>query len=168
MEGVHIRAASLADIGIIAGIARAAWPVAYAAILSETQLTYMLELMYSESALREQVLVKNHRFIIAEAKGLPIGFAGFEHGIRGKACTRLHKLYILPGSIGTGMGRMLLDAVESAALRAGDACIELNVNRFNPTKDWYLRRGFVIDRDEVIDIGHGYVMDDHLMFKHIG
>lgn len=168
MEGVRIRAASLADIGIITGIAQAAWPVAYATILSDSQLAYMLERMYSEAALREQLLVKNHRFIIAEAEGIAIGFAGFEHGIKGKACTRLHKLYILPASKGTGVGRMLLDAIESAALKSGDAYIELNVNRFNPTKDWYLRRGFAIDRDEVIDIGHGYVMDDHVMVKHIG
>lgn len=74
------RHASIADIRIIRAIAHTAWPVAYGSILSPAQLAYMLELMYSEAALREQMTVKGHRFIIAEDKGQPVGFAGFEHG----------------------------------------------------------------------------------------
>ncbi|HRD51229.1 MAG TPA: GNAT family N-acetyltransferase [Flavobacteriales bacterium] len=160
-----IRAATVADIPAIRAIAHTAWPVAYGSILSSAQLAYMLELMYSAAALREQMTVKGHRFIIAEDNGLPIGFAGFEHGHKGLPRTRLHKLYVLPETKGTGVGALLLSAVESAAHDAGDNLVELNVNRFNPSKDWYQRKGFVIERDEVIDIGHGYVMDDHVMAK---
>ncbi|MFZ1693313.1 MAG: GNAT family N-acetyltransferase [Flavobacteriales bacterium] len=160
-----LRHANLADIHVLRRIANAAWPVAYSAILSQEQLAYMLELMYSEAALHEQITVKGHRFIIAEDNGVPIGFAGFEHGYKGLPRTRLHKLYVLPETKGTGVGALLLSAVESAARDAGDHHVELNVNRFNPSKDWYLRKGFVIERDKVIDIGHGYVMDDHVMVK---
>lgn len=144
-------------------IALAAWPAAYGEILSPAQLAYMLELMYSGPALVEQMTMKSHRFLLAEENGRATGFAGFEHGYGGRRSTRLHKLYVLPGSKGTGMGKALLHAVEAAARAAGDTLIELNVNRFNPAKDWYAKRGFRIERDEVIDIGHGYVMDDHVM-----
>lgn len=161
------RHASIADIRIIRAIAHTAWPVAYGSILSPAQLAYMLELMYSEAALREQMTVKGHRFIIAEDKGQPVGFAGFEHGYMGQHRTRLHKLYVLPGTKGTGVGAQLLSAVERAARDARDGQVELNVNRFNPSKDWYLRRGFVIERDEVLGIGQGYVMDDHVMVKEL-
>ena len=41
--------------------------------------------------------------------------------------------------------------------------MELNVNRFNPAKRFYERHGFQVVRDEVIAIGNGYVMDDHVM-----
>ena len=74
---------------------------------------------------------------------------------------------MLPGTKGTGVGAQLLSAVERAARDAGDGQVELNVNRFNPSKDWYLRRGFVIERDEVLGIGQGYVMDDHVMVKEL-
>lgn len=160
-----LRAATVADIPVIRAIAHAAWPVAYASILSKAQLTYMLELMYSEAALREQMETKGHLFLIADQAGRALGFAGFEHGFKGRPSTRLHKLYILPQTKGTGLGALLLAAVEAAACAAGDEAVELNVNRFNPTKDWYLRKGFVIERDEVIDIGQGFVMDDHVMVK---
>jgi GNAT superfamily N-acetyltransferase len=165
MSGARIRAASLADTAAIERIARAAWPVAYASILSPEQLAYMLELMYSEGALRSQIAEKGHRFLLLDdAHGEPLGFAGFAHGHRPR-CTRLHKLYVLPKAKGSGHGAALLQAVELAAHDAHDTLLELNVNRFNPTKDWYLRRGFIIVRDEVIDIGHGFVMDDHVMEK---
>lgn len=160
-----VRHASVTEIPVIRSIANAAWPVAYSAILSSEQLAYMLELMYSEAALREQIEVKGHRFILCDRDAAAIGFASFEHGYRQTKRTRLHKLYVLPEAKGTGAGAMLLRAVESAAHSAGDDRVELNVNRFNPSKDWYLRRGFVIERDEVLDIGHGYVMDDHVMVK---
>lgn len=162
-----LRAATITDIPVIRYIAHAAWPMAYATILSKDQLEYMLELMYSEAALREQMEAKGHRFIVAEHDGRALGFAGFEHGFKGQPSTRLHKLYVLPEVKGSGMGAALLHAVESAARDAGDARLELNVNRFNPTRDWYLRRGFVIEHDEVIDIGHGFVMDDHVMVRAI-
>jgi ribosomal protein S18 acetylase RimI-like enzyme len=160
---VSIREAHTADIPAIRAIAHAAWPVAYAGILPPAQLAYMLDLMYSEAALREQMTERGHRFLLADRDGHPAGFAGFEHRYKDVPGTRLHKLYVLPEVKGTGMGRALLRAVELTARKAEDEWIELNVNRFNPAKAWYERQGFRVLRDEVIDIGNGYVMDDHVM-----
>jgi len=158
-----IRAAQAADVPAIRAIALAAWPTAYRTILSPGQLAYMLELMYSEAALIEQLTQKGHRFLLAEDGGTAIGFAAYGTGYRGARRTRLHKLYVLPNVKGSGTGAALLRTVTDTARAIGDTQVELNVNRNNPTKEWYLRRGFVIERDEVIDIGHGYVMDDHVM-----
>jgi len=41
--------------------------------------------------------------------------------------------------------------------------VELNVNRFNNARWFYEKIGFRVVRDEVIDIGQGFVMDDHVM-----
>lgn len=162
----RVRSASSADIPTIRAIALATWPVAYRTILSQEQLEYMLDLMYSEHALQDQMTAKRHRFLLACVHDAVIGFAGYEHGFRAGR-SRLHKLYVLPGSQRSGAGNELLRAVETAAQRAGDTLLELNVNRFNPAREWYTKRGFIIDRDEVIDIGHGYVMDDHVMVKRL-
>ena len=157
-----IREASASDIPAIRSIAHATWPVAYAAIITPAQIAYMLDRMYSEAALVEQLTVKGHRFLLAEQDGTSIGFAGFEHHLK-PARSRLHKLYVLPAVKGRGVGHALLEAVLREATKAGDTAMELNVNKHNPAQDFYTRHGFTIERDEVIDIGHGFVMDDHVM-----
>ena len=39
----------------------------------------------------------------------------------------------------------------------------LNVNKYNKAKIFYEKLGFVISKEEVIDIGNDYVMDDYVM-----
>jgi GNAT superfamily N-acetyltransferase len=163
---VTIRPATVADLPAIRSIAHTAWPVAYASILSPAQLAYMLERMYSEAALHEQIATLGHRFLLAERNGEAIGFAGYAHE-HTPGRTRLHKLYVLPQMKGGGVGHALLEAVLNASQAAGDQAVELNVNKYNPAKDFYRRHGFTIERDEVIDIGAGYVMDDHVMVKEL-
>lgn len=157
-----IRMCDPSDIDSIKHIAYATWPVAYADILSSEQLAYMLELMYSKDALDLQ-FEQGHHFFMIERNGQPLGFAGIQHDHRASKKTRLHKLYVLPGTQGSGAGKQLLGAVVSAARAANDTAIELNVNKFNPAKDFYLSAGFQIVRDEVLHIGKGYVMDDHVL-----
>lgn len=160
-----IRSATAADLPAVRSIAHATWPVAYASILSPAQLTYMLERMYSEAALNEQFRC-GHRFLLAERYGTPIGFGGYAHG-HTPGRTRLHKLYVLPEAQGSGTGHALLMEVIRLARVVGDTMVELNVNRHNPALLWYQAHGFTIARDEVIDIGQGFVMDDHVLERHV-
>ena len=163
---IRLRDANVEDVPLIRAIPLGTWPDAYRTILSPAQLAYTLDLMYSEAALNEQ-LNKGHRFLIADHDDVPTGFAGYEHHHRGSHNSRLHKLYVLPKKQGTGSGKTLLKAVEEVSRRAGDAALELNVNRFNRSKDFYLRNDFRIVREEVIDIGEGYMMDDCVMEKQL-
>ncbi len=160
-----IRTATRADIPLIQDIAQATWPVCYAGILAPEQITYMLDLMYGTLALEAQFGPKGHRYLMAEQDERPIGFAGFEHGYLGGQHTRLHKLYVLPEVKGRGVGHALLEAALSEAGKQGAVAMELNVNKRNPARHFYERHGFVVERDEVLDIGSGYVMDDHVMVR---
>ncbi len=162
---MRVREASATDIPIIQAIAHATWPVSYAAMISPAQIAYMLDLMYSTVALEEQLGPKGHRFLLAEQDGQAIGFAGFEHAYQGAPRTRLHKLYVLPAVKGSGVGHALLEAVLNEARAAGDTAVELNVNKYNAAREFYLRHGFTIERDEVLDIGRGFVMDDHVLVR---
>lgn len=164
---MNLREATAADIPAIQDIARAAWPVAYTGIISAAQITYMLDLMYGTPALEAQFGPERHRFLLAEADGKAIGFAGFEHHHLPHRA-RLHKLYVLPTALRTGAGHALLEAVLHEARKQGDTAIELNVNKQNKAKDFYMRHGFTVERDEVLDIGQGFVMDDHVMVKQLG
>ena len=111
-----MRKCTLADAAKIRQIAMRTWPVAYADILSPDQLTYMLELMYSEQALRDQ-FANRHQFLLLENDAQAIGFAGFEHHHRQLSTTRLHKLYVLPASQSMGAGKALLQLYGSECSR---------------------------------------------------
>jgi hypothetical protein len=45
----------------------------------------------------------------------------------------------------------------------GLTSIYLNVNKHNSAVEFYLKKGFIKDREMVLDIGNGYVMDDYVM-----
>jgi len=53
--------------------------------------------------------------------------------------------------------------VRTAAKEEKMRAVVLNVNRFNPAVSFYEKYGFKIIKEEVIDIGNGYVMDDYVM-----
>ena len=43
--------------------------------------------------------------------------------------------------------------------------LTLNVNRFNKAIDFYLKNGFKIIKEENIEIGNGFLMEDYVMEK---
>lgn len=159
-----VRPATVADIPVIRSIAHATWPVAYVpCILDVPQLDYMLDLLYSERALTEAMTLKDQRFMLLNDGARDIAFAGYTLHYNGSRVTHLNKLYVLPDEQGTGAGKELVELVLDKARSAGDEAVELNVNKRNVAIKFYQRMGFRIDREEVIDIGQGYVMDDYVM-----
>ena len=59
-----IREASKNDIASIRDIATITWPNAYGTYISMAQLNYMLDMMYSDDSLLDQ-MNKGHQFFIA-------------------------------------------------------------------------------------------------------
>ena len=101
----------------IESIARRTWPSAYSEILLSGQIEYMLGMMYSHDALREQMSSKQHRFLItesvAEARGASVGFTSFQLDFPQPGITKIHKLYVLPEAQHLGVGKRLLDRGDS-------------------------------------------------------
>jgi diamine N-acetyltransferase len=160
---MKIKKAGKEDIGIIQMLAEIIWPEAYKKIISAAQLRYMLDLIYSETALTAQI-EKGHQFILAIENNSPIGFASFSQKIDLETTTfRLHKIYVLPNVSTKGIGSFLLSYVCNESKKQGATLLELNVNKYNTSMQFYLKKGFTVLRDEVIDIGGGYVMDDYVM-----
>lgn len=151
----------------IRAIAKEVWPVAYGAILSEAQLDYMMEMMYSVPSLQEQVTEKKHRFILAKEGETVLGFASFEFNYGKKPKTKIHKIYILTTEQGKGIGKQLIDFITNEAKKRHQKGLLLNVNKNNKAIRFYESIGFTISFEEVISIGHGYVMDDYVMEKSI-
>jgi diamine N-acetyltransferase len=160
---MEIKKAFLQDIATIQQLAETIWPEAYGKIISATQLRYMLNLIYSETALAAQI-EKGHQFILAIENNEAIGFASFSQKNDIEYTTfRLHKIYVLPNVPIKGIGSFLLSYVCKKSIKQGATLLELNVNKYNPAIQFYLKKGFTVLGDEVIDIGEGYVMDDYVM-----
>jgi GNAT superfamily N-acetyltransferase len=155
--------ATLGDIPGIRRVAELSWPVAYAAVISEEQIRYMLDRMYSEEALLQQMTEQQHQFLVLKAAGVLLGFCSIGLTAENKVY-KLHKLYLLSELKGMGFGAQLLKAAEMAARVLGAFKLILNVNRANPTYQFYLKQGYRVQ--QTIDIPYGpYVLNDYIMEK---
>jgi len=163
---MEIRKASLSDYNTIYTIALPAWDATYKNILTPEQMEYMLNLMYSNEAITDQIAVKGHTFLLAEDEGEYLGFASYEVNYLSET-TKIHKLYVLPQAHKKGIGKALVTVIQNAAKNNYNDKIVLNVNKHNPAVNFYLKSGFENRGDDVIDIGNGYVMDDYLMMKQL-
>ena len=154
--------ATTADIPLIREITFRVWPETYIPILGQQQLEYMLGLFYTPAELTKQMEVSGHNFILCFNYEIPVGFASYseiEPGIY-----KLHKLYVLPETQGKGAGQHMVQHILKAIKSAGSSLLRLNVNRYNiKAIAFYNKYGFRHYRDEDIDIGHGYFMNDYVL-----
>lgn len=157
---LHIRAADVNDIATIREIANITWPVAYGSYISKAQLDYMLNMMYSDNSLLEQ-MNKGHQFYIAEQHNNPIGFASVSKEEE-KSC-KLNKLYVLPTAQKTGAGKALLQKSIDYAISHAANCLYLQVNKQNNAQHFYSKHGFTVREASILEIGGGYIMDDYIM-----
>lgn len=162
-----IRFASIEDISDIQEIAKITWPGTYIGIISSEQIDYMLNWMYSAEKIRSAIEDPKQAFLMIELDDKMVGFAGIEHHYSEKPITRIHKLYVLPETQGTGAGKALFEAVVTQALLNDSEILHLNVNKANKAVSFYEYLGFSIYDTEILDIGNGYVMDDYIMTRKI-
>lgn len=159
------RPAVVSDIPLLCTLADQVWPLTYEKILSRPQIIYMMRLIYSEASLRRQ-METGHEFIILYNAGIPVGFASYSELEPG--LFKLQKLYVLPNQQGRGTGRFLINEVISLVKSRGAVALRLNVNRHNKARSFYEKIGFTVIKEEKIDIGNGFVMDDFVMEKSLG
>jgi len=165
-SALSIRFADIGDLNTIGFLAQQIWPPTYREILVQEQLEYMMELFYSPSSLKKQLIEEKHVFILVENGDEPIGFASYSP-IRTTGVYKLHKLYVLPNQQGKGLGKAIVDFIVEDIQPKSAHALQLNVNRYNKAKNFYERLGFEIIREEDIDIGNGYYMNDYIMEKKI-
>ena len=143
-----ITLATANDLKTIRDIAYKTWPVAYGEILSKEQLDYMLDKFYSDANLYDSLINKRQPFLLAYEDLVCLGFASYEHHYLDKNVTRLHKLYMLPESQGKGIGKLLVDKIESLAQENHSETISLNVNKYNKAFSFYKKMGFEVVAEE--------------------
>ncbi|TDB68217.1 GNAT family N-acetyltransferase [Arundinibacter roseus] len=164
---ISIRPATPADYPIIRDIAYRTWPATFGSILSEKQLYFMLEMMYSLGSIKEQVDTKNNIFLVAQNDSELLGFISYELFYKNLPQTKIHKIYILPDIQGQGIGQKLIASITEISIQNNCNSLILNVNRQNKAIDFYKKNGFtVVDRED-IPIGEGFFMNDYILQKMI-
>ena len=155
-----IRKATINDIEAIQSISKITWLKTYT-FLPQGQMEYMLDWMYSSSSLQEQ-MQNGHQFYVAEVDKMIVGFASISKE-KNETIFKLNKLYVLPTTQKTGAGKALLQGVIAYAKENGGKEIQLQVNRNNNAKDFYLKQGFEILYEADFEIGNGFFMNDYVM-----
>jgi diamine N-acetyltransferase len=154
--------AGTSDIPLIRQLAEKTWWPTYSAILSSEQLSYMLNAIYSEQALTKVMNDQSQIFMLLRDGGGAVGFAAYGPKEHEPQTVKLHKLYVIPGMHGKGYGKFLIDEVRQRAIKAGMKHLDLNVNRFNPAKNFYEKLGFTVIKEEDVPVGP-YWMNDYVM-----
>lgn len=162
---LEIRKLNIADIPLLRELVFKVWPQTYASILSQDQIDYMLDLMYSEKALENQ-LQEGIQFVFVYDEQDPVGYASFQQ--TSPTIFKLHKIYILPSQQGKGTGKFLLQYIIDTIKRNGATVLQLQVNRNNKARLFYEKLGFMVTGAFDFDIGKGYLMQDYVMSLDLG
>lgn len=171
MSEIIITPATLEDRAFIRSVSERTWPSTYGHIISQEQIDFMLDWMYSDESLAAQ-FEKGHQFYIASLNGDPIGFCSVSaetNEVKNEVINevakqhKLNKLYVLPSAHGTGSGKALLHKAIEVAKAAGSTSLFLQVNKHNNAYTFYLKNGFIKESEFKFDIGNGFYMDDFVM-----
>lgn len=164
MNELIIRPATLSDRALIRSISERTWPSTYGHIISQEQIDFMLEWMYSDASLEKQMNTVCE-FYIANLNGDDVGFCSVspEAEDANEVAHKLNKLYVLPSAQGTGAGKALLNKSIEVAKASGSSSLFLQVNKQNDAYTFYLKHGFVKEQEFKFDIGNGFFMDDYVM-----
>lgn len=159
---LSIREISSSELHIVSSLSYKIWPISYKEIITQEQIQFMLNWMYSEKSLQENIN-DGHRFLLAELEGMPVGFVGFQADYPEKNKAKIHKLYVLTDIHNQGIGKKLSERVIVELKKLACNSIELQVNKKNPAVAFYTKMGFTTREEKVFDIGNGFVMDDYVM-----
>ena len=151
------------DIDAVGTLARTVWQATYPPLISQAQIDAMLADRYAPVRMREQLNDPRHAWWGARQGAL---LAGFAHAQLDASGCKIDKLYVHPDRQRRGVGAALLREIETWARAQQARRLWLQVNRGNTQAiRAYEKYGFHIVESRVFDIGHGFVMDDHVMEK---
>ena len=148
------------EIDELSRLAFDVWTEHYKNILDMGQITYMLNKFQSSQAIREQQQYDRYEYYWIVDHGTKAGYCAVQPM---EDSLFLSKLYLQKEYRGKGLARRTLQELEDRCRKDGFPKIWLTVNRNNPSVNVYDSLHFTKAREQVADIGNGYVMDDYIM-----
>jgi len=153
-----------ADIAAVATLADEIWHEHYTAILAADQIDYMVVQFQSAQSIAAQIR-SGYAYYLLVCDGQQVGYLSFSVD---KSRLFLSKLYILKAHRGHHHASRALAFLTELCAAQKLQSIWLTVNRYNTDSiAVYRKMGFNVIRNQVSDIGGGYVMDDYVMEMNI-
>lgn len=153
------------EIALAARLADAIWHECYAGLLEPAQIDYMVDTLQSASAIQKQMEADGYLYYIVTVDDAPAGYLAVQPK-DGKLL--LSKIYLEAAFRGRGLRPQIFTFFEDLARAQNCSLLWLTVNRHNARAiAAYQKAGFTITREQVSDIGQGYVMDDYIFEKSI-
>lgn len=161
---LNLNKISVNKIPLLLQLAQEIWTENYIKILSQEQISYMMEMMYSTDVIRDQML-NGVEFFLISYENKNIGYLALEKEYKFINDLYIHKIYLLKEMQRKGIGKEIMRQIFEKAIQQRLNSVSLNVNRFNNAVKFYEKMGFDIEYQEDIDIGMGYLMEDYVMRK---
>ncbi|MHA7964580.1 GNAT family N-acetyltransferase [Paenibacillus sp. CAU 1782] len=159
------KAESAEHISLLAAMAETIWHEYYASLISFEQITYMVDKFQSVQAISSQIQEGKLDYYFIAEEGIPVGYLAVSED---NGALFLSKLYVLKEHRGKGAASRAMTFLEQLCKIRDLQTIWLTVNRHNDASiAVYEKKGFRKLREQVGDIGNGYVMDDYIMEKAI-
>ena len=145
-------------------LAKQTWTHHYTPIIGSAQVEYMLDKYQSTKAILKQIQ-DGYEYFFINLDQASVGYMSIK--VEEKSIF-LSKIYIDSEHHGKGLGKAGMQYVYKQAEQLGLDKIWLTVNKQNTNSiKAYERLGFLKTEELVIDIGHGFVMDDYKMEKQL-
>jgi diamine N-acetyltransferase len=158
---VEVRQLAKEDLWLIRELAIQIFPVTYQEIVEPIQIDYMMDLFYKPENLVNQ-FESGQVFLVIYFNRKAAGYASYTR-LNETGDFKLNKIYVDTRDQGKGLGRTLINELIVRIKTAGGRNLELNVNKNNKAVGFYKAMGFRVKREELLDIGSGYFMDDYVM-----
>lgn len=154
------KAVSEEDAVAVSKLAREIWTECYTPIIGTPQVEYMLENIQSPEKIYEK-MKSTDDYYMAYLYGRLIGYMAISPE---EDTILLSKLYIEKDFRGRKIADQFMNLLRDEAKRLHKKAVQLTVNKQNlKSIAIYQTMGFSIAREQVTDIGEGFVMDDYVM-----
>lgn len=148
MSNVVVRTASTADTDALAHLAEQTFLEAFEAANEPGNIRAYVKQAFSPAQVSKELRESNATFFVAERDAALVAYAkvrasGVPECVGSDRATELQRIYVEQRFVGTGIGRILLDAAIQATRDAGHDVLWLGVWEHNPDAvAFYERFGF--------------------------
>ena len=161
----HFHTVSEKNIHLVEPLAKDIWNECYRDLLSQDQINYMIEMMYSNAKINEGI-GDGDAWEVLKIDNIPSGYLHYK--LDENKTVFLSKIYLKESSQTKGIGQLMLNRVVDFAKEKGAKAVHLTVNKNNAKAiRFYEKNGFKNIESKTFDIGNGYVMDDYIFQKSI-
>jgi len=149
------------DVQTVAQLAVPIWHEAFAGIITDGQIDYMIEKFQSYEAIIRQRAEEGYMYMLCLLGGKAVGYCGIQP--KNDGTLYLSKMYLQKEARGQGLFTEVVKFLKGHCKAHGLHSIWLTVNKNNARAiAAYEKNGFTNIRSQVADIGHGFVMDDYV------